>query len=142
MSVKTWKKEFYPKKPNKKLTWIEATEHSLRKWEGALKENLKKHNVVYDGHCIVNATELEDGSHYWERVNFEFNSMTCALCIKSTNAFDGHVDCFECPIYKINGTACDDEDDGIYTMSADNPKPMIKLLKNTLKKLQKKQNTA
>lgn len=52
MSLKTWKKEFYPTKPSHKWTWLECIEHSLRKWRGATEENCQKHNVEFSGFAV------------------------------------------------------------------------------------------
>ena len=53
MSLKTWKKEFYPKEAIDAIkTELMATKHSLRKWRGLTKANLKKHGLVQTGDFI------------------------------------------------------------------------------------------
>ena len=47
MSLKTWKKEFYPPIGECIGSEVEAIEHELTKWYGFLKKNLKKHKVSY-----------------------------------------------------------------------------------------------
>lgn len=63
MSIKTWKEEFYPVKPRKSMTTKEAIEHSLRKWEGLRKSNLKKHGLeqVFWGDAILESVGDERG---------------------------------------------------------------------------------
>jgi len=45
MTIKTWKEEFYKVKPSKRMSKVEAIQHSLLKWQGLTKSNLKKHGV-------------------------------------------------------------------------------------------------
>lgn len=134
MSLKTWKKEFYPKKPSKRMSWIEAVKHSLKKWEGALKKNTKKHDVMYSDYAVDDIRASDDFNYDY----FEFDYESCALCVKSKNTFDGDVNCNKCPLYKANkNVCCSGYGDKGYDKSGKDPRPMIKLLKTTLKKLQK-----
>lgn len=132
MSAESWKKEFYPitaQRCSKK----KAVEHSLQKWTGALKKNLKKHGLT--------------------AVPINFDSNTCALCVRYadldfTGDGDGDV-CGPCPLYMHLGNRCFYDswldvynEDGTYPYDywkdKRDPKPMIKALRATLKKEPKK----
>lgn len=88
MSVKTWIEEFYPVKASAGMTDKEALEHAILKFEGAKKENLKKHNVF-----------LDDAEMYEKDTNdiFYFTSDECSLCLKYINE-----ECRGCPLYENN----------------------------------------
>lgn len=47
MSISTWKKEFYPT-PALRCSKKNALAHSLRRHEGTLKKNLRKHSVTWE----------------------------------------------------------------------------------------------
>jgi len=83
MSLETWKKEFLGSlKHVKKMSWIVAFKHSIRKWSGLTKKNLRKHSLTQAGHMLFD----NDGSVFY------VSSSTCALCIKSCNS------CYICPL--------------------------------------------
>lgn len=152
MSLKTWKEEFYQKNPSKKMSTLEAVEHSLQKWEGLRKQNLKKHEIrpSWDNREIRNDKVSE---------NLEISTKTCALCVKFYDEDYSDVDsetCTKCPLYiSRGGYACDketpDEDEldlgeDIYNKhpfsrwcDSANPMPMIKELKKTLKMIKKQE---
>lgn len=55
MSLKTWMEEFYPSDATDAISSdLEAIEHSLQKWKGAVKENVERHGLVYENHEIDN----------------------------------------------------------------------------------------
>ena len=58
MSLKTWKKEFYPQSA-KRTKQSEAVEHSLHKWRGILPANLKKHGLNRDINRIEDENERD-----------------------------------------------------------------------------------
>ncbi len=136
MSQKTWLKEFYPK-PADKTTKKEAIQHSVKKWEGLLPDNLKKHNVTMN----IDEVSVQDarGKEF-----LEVDQVTCSLChhyfkVKS----QGH-SCNQCPLFKVrNSVACCDE--GYYNQREEkdspygimvekgNPRPMLKWLRKALK---------
>lgn len=126
MSIKTWMEEFYQIKPTKRMSKKDAIVHSLRKWEGLTKENIKKHglNIIYGQMCDDN-----DDS-------FGIDSDSCALCIKYISDNFNDVDCGKCPLFKKLGFACGDgrlSDDGWRQWStSQNPDLMIKNLKSLL----------
>lgn len=126
MSLMTWKKEFYSKKPDKKMSWIKAFEHSIKKWEGASKKNTKKHNVEYYNSKILYTQNTKVKI-------FGFDSDTCALCVKTKDDYSGIVDCRICPLCIHNSHESCMADDSAYSLSYLNPRPMIKELKRVLK---------
>lgn len=165
MSFKTWKEEFYPIKPTKRMTTIEAIEHSIQKWEGLRRENLKRHEVIlnHDNRAVHG----EDSG----RLNIDVES--CALCVKfrledrdywdiveGEEVYVGEGDpCQNCPLYiSRGGYACDSVtpkerdravDAGKTWLHAEhpyghlceyaNPLPMLRELKKTLKMVQKQE---
>jgi len=131
MSLQTWMDEFYPTPTRKFPTELEAVEHSLRKWKGLTKENLKKHHVIKSGSL------LRDDAY--ER--FFIDSTTCALCQQHTENSEDFADCDKCILKKVNVSEfdgqhyrCDatllEKGVGIYQefVSYGNPQPMIELL--------------
>lgn len=121
MSEQTWLEEFYPIPADKCRGGIAAIKHSLRKWQGALRENLKKHNLT--------------------KPPIEYNTETCSLCVRYELEpnFDLSV-CRKCPIYKTIAKNCMVAYSASvnHFVSPTNPEPMIKLLKKTLKFYQDK----
>jgi len=143
MSFKTWIKEFYPvpvEELPKDISDIQAINHSLKKWKGALPKNTKKHNVIYSDYEIMEGTSTK---------TLQFFGETCALCKKYyhdkqiiTN-FVEH--CFDpvdntrcCPIVDmLNRTqTCN----MTFFTSKNDVKEMVTLLKRTLKFVQNKEN--
>lgn len=94
MSIKTWKKEFYPKSATSRMSKKAAIEHSIKKWEGLLPENLKKHGVVLDK-CGDIYENIDD------EMNFEISDLSCALCYKYLWEC-----CKKCPLYEKLGFEC------------------------------------
>lgn len=134
MSLKTWKKKFYPVPAETKMTKLGAVEHSIQKWTGLLPSNLEKHEVCAGDGGVCDYDNDE---------NLEINQSTCALCYKYYDEL-GELDdndysrCLKCPLYKTLGFECGNgEDWAPFTawMQHDDPKPMIKALKATLKKV-------
>lgn len=134
MSDKTWREEFYPvmaktiAKSNDDKTIIL---HARTKWTGLLMENLLKHYVYFtnDEVCDNDGTFLSiDGS-------------TCGLCIKY---YDKNTDdfnpCSACPLNKMLGHSCDEDDDGndggIYYEALSDPQIMIDALNRVLNMLE------
>lgn len=133
MSLTTWKKQFYPKKPSSRMSWITATEHSLKKWMGALPGNVKKHGVEYKSHHIVHKKQYN--------LRMSFSYLTCALCVKSMSIkIKDHIYCSVCPLQKMLGRSCDEYGvASIYEQSTNNPTAMILTLQKLLKKLKNKE---
>ncbi len=129
MSLITWKKEFYSR-PLKKFTRLQAIEHSLRKWEGLTRANLKKHGVEPLSFIAKVITDGED--------TLRIDTTTCALCHKYqyTQPKGNFDECAACPLYETLGKGCGDgHDDDPFTAWGvrSDPKPMIKALKKCLK---------
>lgn len=124
MSLKTWKKEFYPVEASEMAdkSDVKCIEHSLRKWEGALKKNTKKHEVEYVNHEVRKTR--------YDSECLEFRGVSCALCRKHSR----NADCGECPLVAANGgKRCDAPGRSVYANSSNDPRPMIRLLKKALK---------
>lgn len=137
MSLATWKKEFYPVKPTKKMSAIEAVKHSLQKWEGLKSKNLNKHEL-----------EVSPWNSRIEEVysaeSLAVDITTCALCVKFYDHKNDENPCHKCPLYlSREGNACDSY--GEYEVEHpygswveyNNPLPMIRDLKKTLKMLER-----
>lgn len=135
MSKASWLKEFYPISVEELFsrtpepTDVELVEHCLRKWEGATKENLKKHNLHKLGIDIFTNTK--------NSLVLSFGSDSCALCERYNQTDDDS--CLGCPIYESrDGVACYDpssgNDDSPYRtfLMASDAKPMIETLKIAL----------
>ena len=119
MSIASWKKEFYPITAVEaaKGDWITAVKHSIRKWEGMLERNLKKHNLRF------------------ESLSDHRGVTSCALCRKID-------DCRQCPLFKSTGRKCaDPHSPWVFSRDKKDPKPMIKALRGTLKMLKKAAST-
>lgn len=125
MSIKTWKKEFYPTKPNKRMSKKDAILHSIKKWEGLTKENIEKHGLeVWFGDL------LDDDFN-----EFEINEYSCSLCVKYLTRHFTLINCYKCPLYKKLGFSCGHgkiTDGWIKWEFDNNPDLMIKNLKSLL----------
>lgn len=123
MSDQSWLDEFYPV-PVKDLDTSSMSNkslilHSIKKWEGALPENLSRHDLT--------------------RPPIYFDAETCALC--KCHYINTH-NCPSCPLSKIrNGLTCDQRNpDGsgtppyLYWYRGKDPKPMLSLLHQALAK--------
>lgn len=128
MSLKTWKAEFYPRPAESVKTKRAAVLHSIRKWEGLLPENLKRHGVEVDmGDLIDEYGKL-----------FQMDESSCALCQLYLNDT-----CVSCPLSQARGSVpCDSEKRSENTapyktwFSSDDPKPMLRWLRKALKFLE------
>lgn len=120
MSYETWRKEFYPITAAQaaKKGKIAAIEHSLQKWKGLTKANLKKHST--------------SPSH--EDWHLFICSSSCALCKKYLNWRLDEI-CIDCPLFHALGKIECDYGDGPFWQfdELNNPKPMITALTKTLK---------
>lgn len=83
MSLKSWKKEFY-KRPADRTSKKFALQHSIRKWTGLLKKNLRKHNVSLEYKLLIDDNDS----------SLCINSRTCALCEHFLRPYS----CPDCPI--------------------------------------------
>lgn len=122
MSIETWKEEFYPVSATSRMSKKSAIEHSIKKWEGLLPENLKKHGVVLD-RC---------GDIHDDEVKFEISDLSCALCQKYFWEC-----CIKCPLYEKLGFECGkgtikDGDGWKSYMEEGSPELMLKNLRSLL----------
>lgn len=129
MTIKTWMAEYYPISAK---SFIESSDeecimHSLKKFEGAKKENLKKHNVVlYEGDIY---TSFHDDNFANSIPSFSFDSFTCALCQKYCLE---ELSCKNCPLYRIEKWCNVDIGPWDLFLKGGNPIPMIKALEEAL----------
>ena len=126
MSIESWKKEFYPvdAKTVAEINNLAMFQHTLLKYKGARKENLKKHRVK-----IINARIFSERRSAYG-YPFKFTDSTCSLCF--AYHYIGY--CTSCPIHKA-GQDCNTVDDVPYQKFLDgDPEPMIELMKKLIKK--------
>ena len=133
MSLKSWQQEFYSQEASSLVN--ESDEdcliHSIKKWTGALPENLEKHEVIYRDHNLLAlVTDMKSVS---------FSGLTCALCQKYSDSSpdEDDFDCYHegideyCPIVRVTGATCSDA----YDEGRHDVKPMIALLLDVQEKL-------
>lgn len=114
MSLKSWKKEFYPIGASE-VDEQDAVAHSLRKWIGLRQENLDKHDV----------------SHSWDGISYKKDSLpigapSCALC---QHHYIPKRSCESCPLHEYLGRPCDGDDSPYAAfVDDDGPEPMISAL--------------
>ena len=116
-----WKQKFYPVNADdlKEESDEACLKHSILKWTGALEENLGK-RLEYFNNSIF------DGKDY-----FDFDDKSCALCSKY-NYECKNEEKIECPIIRVTGFSCCVNPDHTFYSSANDPTPMINLLKLVL----------
>lgn len=99
MSLATWKKEFYPT-PASRCSKKNAIAHSLRKWQGLTKRNLKKHGLY----------KISDSRFIRERFfaseSMEICGESCSLCAAFYDPYGHSIACEPCPIYQQTGSKC------------------------------------
>lgn len=128
MSVESWKREFYPVDATQ-VAKEDALAHSLKKWEGLMKENLERHGVEL---CYRGIRD-KDGEH------FNVDKSTCALCFHHDKGFG----CPTCPLSIMRGRVrCDlgaGEDNPYLCFLRKNPLPMLRLLRKAMKTMKDKE---
>lgn len=126
MSKESFLAEFYPIPADEATSsWLEATNHSIRKWKGLLPNNLKKHNQQtgtkeHERHIV---------STIYGRT-LSYGTSTCALCLLAFKRQEGQQDyCENCPLFLLYGIECG-ERNSAYTESrlSKNPQLMINAL--------------
>lgn len=122
MSLKTWTKEFYPT-PASLATKRTALAHSLRKWEGLLKKNVRRHGgmvVSWGDVSFKDGVFLPDGSN-------------CSLC----RVYDVDGMCSGCPIDSA-GQNCHESGSAFPRyIETGNAVPMVNLLRRLNKAAKK-----
>lgn len=126
MSLKSWKKEFYPICADKIKSKTEAIKHSILKWRGLQKSNLNKHKLRLNYNLII-----DNNSN-----SLLINDTSCSLCNLYLKRLES---CKNCPLYIYLGHRCDNSNNSPYYVFCqyNDPEPMIKALKETLKKAEK-----
>ena len=143
MSIVSWREEFYPIKVyglfyDKIPTDVECLDHALKKWTGALPENLKKHNVTYHHFRIEEHVEYHSSNNY----KLQFNEVSCALCKKYPRTLyilQDRRTCVAqksneiCPLNLSERQTCYQYNYGtnVYVKSLFDPTPMILALEKT-----------
>jgi len=131
-TYKDWLKEYYPETAEEaaKISHsnndggLYAAKHSLKKWEGASKEELDKHDMYADG------TELYNNARNFAIIDFW--SGNCSLCQYTVLG-----DCFYCPGTTANGRNCHAAYESMF--DTDSPRKMLIWLRKTVKYLESKQ---
>jgi hypothetical protein len=125
MSLVSWKKEFYPK-PADKVSKKNSVAHSLQKWKGLLKKNLKKHKLEQDLGTI-------SGTDDWFTA-LDIDSESCALCHHYMDRKDeDDYSCVRCPLYQVLGSKCDEVGQPYNVWhKTGNARPMIRALEKCL----------
>lgn len=123
MSLKTWRAEFYPTAASK-CSKKDAVAHSLRKWQGLTKTNLKKHGLVTDGSAV----------HDTGLATFYVDDRSCALCSHYYVDYRYVDECEGCPLLAHNGVPCFSQNargKNLYYafLQHKDAKPMIRALK-------------
>lgn len=127
MSFQSWCKEFYPV-PAERVSKRQALAHSIRKWTGLLRSNLRKHGIGPTGWwSAFDTIGADDGE-------LLVNSDSCALCIH--HHLNNNPPCRRCPLALVrDGVPCDtrrdDEDDPPYSRFLDtgDARPMLRWLR-------------
>ena len=135
MSILTWKQKFFKNFEKACETELKAVEHAIIKWEGLLPENMRLHHVERDTD-EVNACTIKSSTDSGKERQFFINADTCALCKR-------HSVCSDCSLFDMLGERCYSH--GILRTRPfdvweleNDPRPMIKALKQLKKRLLKK----
>ena len=121
MGLKEWKAEYYPVEAHDAAgTAIEATQHSLRKWQGMRREVMDAYGVT-----VIEIVAFTD----------------CALCCYGRRLNAGR-QCDACPLKQTLGRPCDcapvlGRSEWRAWMSYNDAEPMITALERTLTRLQR-----
>ena len=112
MSIKTWKKQYYPI-PARRRSKAKALDHSILKWIGVAKAALERHGLVKQDESV-----LID----WGGNRFGIDSSTCALC-EWFNCGSIPI----CPIGLVTDTHCATQYN--HWLDTGDAKPMLALLR-------------
>jgi hypothetical protein len=127
MTIETWKAEFYSQDAETfaNKSDAECLTHSIKKWTGALPENLEKHGLKYKDFVLHNKKSTDPNNS-----TFEFVDHTCALCQKYEYCY-GNDTQEPCVIVAITGNPCQE----IYDVCKEDPSKMLELLITVQEKL-------
>lgn len=133
MSLALWKKEFY-KTPAEKVSKRFAVKHSLRKWVGLKKDNLKKHGVmIADSDRVINASDLDKLACCGNVDSVEIDESTCSLCIHFADMDNEKDVCEKCPLYKIGKSCWENNSPFERFLGTGNVSPMIRAIEKAIK---------
>lgn len=129
MSLATWKKKFYATPASSVRGRVNCVKHSLRKWRGLRKSNLRAHDILQDykniygiaGECLT------------------IDEVSCALCQQYVDDSALAQRCIRCPLSKtLDDRRCDWKEDSPYGkwLETGDALPMIRALERTLKRLE------
>ena len=122
MSLREWKKTYYPVPADQIKTQAAAVDHSILKWSGLRSKVLQEYGVErYESLLYV---EQEDRG-------FVVATKTCALCCLDSREVATPA-CTTCPLYKSRGNVscagrCDHEEVSPYAAFTEegDPEPML-----------------
>ena len=119
MSAQIWLEEFVPDVafPND----LVALKYSLKKYIGARRENLEKHQVKHL-YCKI----LYQGFSF-----YRYDAGTCYFCHQYRSS-----PCISCPLYKVYDHSCDGPDSPYGKFIKGDPEPMINLVSMAISKLE------
>ena len=136
MSLQTWKETFYEDimnmKEEKRLSDLSCAEHTLKKYQGLLPENLEKHGVGLFGRAL-----REKNLSYVELLatgEFDFSSDTCSFCLKHYNFEYQITECGNCPIGRISKPCGGNNKENTWyqVIFTKDPNPMITLMEKII----------
>ena len=119
MSAQTWLEEFVPDVafPDD----LVALKYALKKYVGARRENLEKHQVKHL-YCEI----LYQGFSF-----YRYDTSTCYFCHQYRSS-----PCISCPLYKVYDHSCDGPDSPYGEFIKGDPEPMINLISMAISKLE------
>ena len=119
MSTQTWLEEFVPDVafPDDLM----ALKYSLKKYIGARRENLEKHQVKH-----LNCEIFYQGFSF-----YRYDAGTCYFCHQYRSS-----PCISCPLYKVYDHSCDGPDSPYGKFIKGDPEPMINLISMAISKLE------
>ena len=119
MSAQTWLEEFVPDVafPDD----LVALKYSLKKYVGARRENLEKHQVKHL-YCEI----IYQGFSF-----YRYDAGTCYFCHQYRSS-----PCISCPLYKVYDHSCDGPDSPYGKFIKGDPEPMINLISMAISKLE------
>lgn len=136
MSISSWKEEFYPV-PADEVGEEGALEHSLRKWIGLRRENLRKHDVSlgavriagYDGGLTIDGTSCALCAHYYSR-----HGRRCEMRCPLVDVNDGY-SCDGSLVWEDDDKKHESDEHDHYThmRKRGDPEPMINLLEKAIR---------
>ena len=120
MSAQTWLEEFVPDVafPDD----LVALKYSLKKYVGARRENLEKHQVKH-----LNCEIFYRGFSF-----YRYDASTCYFC----HQYGEPSPCIDCPLYKVYDHCCSGPDSPYGKFIKGDPEPMINLISMAISKLE------